>query len=206
MNRDALQREAAELRSKLQKLETALAEPAPAGEWPPRTFYTVYHALAGFALGIFGACTSLLFNIIGSLILQPGESALRLIQVYLTFPLGEQALHINEGLTLAVGVCLYLGTGMLLGMPFHLVLSRYFDRSSFTVRLGVVTAMGLALWLINFYGILFWLQPLLFGGRWIVDLIPWWVAASTHLVFAWTMLLVQPLGVFMAPLPAKEEQ
>ena len=36
-----------------------------------------------------------------------------------------------------------------------------------------------------------------FGGRWIVDLIPWWVAALTHLVFGWTMLLVQPLGVFV---------
>ena len=58
----------------------------------------------------------------------------------------------------------------------------------------VVSLLSLAVWLVNFYGILYWLQPLLFGGRWIVDLIPWWVAAPTHLVFGWTMVVLYPLG------------
>jgi len=143
----------------------------------------------------------LLFNIIGSLILPPApgvpESPLRLINVYLTFPLGARALEVDQGLTLAVGICLYLATGMLLGIPFHLVMARWFERSSFGVKLLAVSVLALAVWLINFYALLSWLQPLLFGGRWIVDLIPWWVAALTHLVFGWTMVLVQPLGVFM---------
>src|SRR5208282_5375551 len=117
--------------------------------------------------------------------------------VYLTFPLGEPALRVDGGVTLAIGCCLYLATGMLLGIPFHLVLSRWFPRSAFVTRFAVVSALALALWLVNFYGILSWLQPMLFGGRWIVDLIPWWVAALTHLVFGWTMLLVQPLGVYV---------
>jgi hypothetical protein len=30
----------------------------------------------------------------------------------------------------------------------------------------------------------------------IVNRVPWWVAAATHLVFAWTMVLVYPLGEF----------
>jgi hypothetical protein len=50
---------------------------------------------------------------------------------------------------------------------------------------------------VNFYAILSWLQPLLFGGSWIVQEVPWWVGALTHLVFGWTMLLVQPLGMFV---------
>ena len=41
------------------------------------------------------------------------------------------------------------------------------------------------------------LQPLLFGGNWIVSLIPWWVGALTHLVYGWTMALVYPLGQYV---------
>jgi hypothetical protein len=162
--------------------------------WPPRTYYQAYHALAGFVLGMFGAVTSLLFNVVGSLLV--GHHPLHLIQVYLTFPLGEEALQVDSGLTLAIGCCLYLGTGMLLGIPFHLVLTRYFPTASFLKRLGVVSVLALLVWVINFYAILSWLQPLLFGGNWIVEQIPWWVAALTHLVFGWTMVLVQPLGTF----------
>jgi hypothetical protein len=32
------------------------------------------------------------------------------------------------------------------------------------------------------------------GGRWIIDLTPWWVAMLTHLVFGWTMALIYPLA------------
>ena len=86
---------------------------------------------------------------------------------------------------------------MVLGMLFHLFLTRYTARASFVQRLAVVTALSLVVWIVNFYGILSWLQPLLFGGRWIVDMIPWWVAAGTHLVFGWTMVLVYPWGLYV---------
>jgi hypothetical protein len=55
--------------------------------------------------------------------------------------------------------------------------------------------LALAVWAVNFYGLLAWLQPLVLGGHWIVELIPWWVGALTHLVFGWTMALLYPLGV-----------
>jgi hypothetical protein len=200
--REAKRQQIDELRTAVQRLEAELAQEEAGGQWPPRTYYTVYHVLAGFVLGMFGAATSLLFNVVGSLLV--GQHPLRLIQVYLTFPLGEQALHIDEGLVLAVGCCLYLATGMLLGIPFHLVLSRWFPTASFAGRLVVVSGMALALWLVNFYAILSWVQPLLFGGRWIVAEIPWWVAALTHLVFGWTMVVVQPLGTFVAYRPTVE--
>ena len=57
-----------------------------------------------------------------------GKNPLELIRVYLTFPLGESALRLTEqpgghyvlgdGMILAFGCCLYLFTGMLLGVPF----------------------------------------------------------------------------------------
>lgn len=192
MSRDNKLREAEELRSRLRQLE---AELAGADQWPPQTFYTTYHVLAGFVLGACGAATSLLFNVVGSLLV--GRHPLDLIRVYLTFPLGEQALKTEDGLTLAIGCCLYLATGMMLGIPFHLVLTRWFATATFLKRFGVATAMALGLWLFNFYGVLSWLQLVLFGGQWIVMEIPWYVGAATHLVFGWTMLLVQPLGVYV---------
>ena len=199
MSRDEIESELASLRARVGELEARLqtmtpAEPAPAFYWP-------YHVLAGASLGIFGAATSLLFNIVGSLLV--GQHPLQLIRVYLTFPMGADALKEGgSGFILAIGCCLYLITGMALGVLFHLVLRRLPPDTTFRGRFAVVSVLATVVWLINFYGILSWLQPLLFGGRWIVDMIPWWVGLLTHLVFGWTMLLVQPLGSyepFVAP-------
>jgi hypothetical protein len=195
MSREAKLRALEELRGQVARLETELAQEQLGKQWPPRGYYTAYHVLAGFVLGMFGAGTSLLFNVVGSLLV--GQYPLQLIRVYLTFPLGADALNIDGGVTLAVGCCLYLCTGMLLGIPFHLLLTGRLAKASFTARLLGVSALALAIWLLNFYVLLSWLQPLLFGGRWIVELIPWWVASLTHLIFGWTMLLVQPLGEFV---------
>ena len=37
----------------------------------------------------------------------------------------------------------------------------------------------------------------MFGGNWIVDTVPVWVGALTHLVYGWTMALVYPLGLYV---------
>ena len=145
-------------------------------------------------IGIFGAATSLLLNIVGSALVE--QHPLRLVQVYLTFPLGERALNLESGIALTTGCCLYLGTGMLLGIVFHLFLTRYTANATLVNRLLASSLLATAIWLINFYGILSWLQPLLFGGRWIVDNIPWGVGWLTHLVFGWTMAIVYPLGLY----------
>jgi len=193
MTRSDVELEIRALRERISELESRLRA-TPAVE-PPPGFYLPYHVLAGFSLGIFGAATSLLFNVIGSLI--TGRHPLELIRVYLTFPMGADALKEGgSGLMLAIGCCLYLATGMLLGVPFHLALRRLPAGASFAAKLLLVSVLATVVWLVNFYGILSWLQPLLFGGRWIVDMIPWWVAWLTHLVFGWTMLLVQPLGTY----------
>lgn len=127
--------------------------------YPPTSYYTTYHILAGAVLGLIGAASSLLFNIVGSAMV--AQHPLELIRVYLTFPLGDKALEISSGFALASGCCLYLGTGMLLGVPIHLVLTRFFARSSFGVRFFAASVLGIAVWIINFYGLLSWLQPTL---------------------------------------------
>ena len=110
---------------------------------------------------------------------------------------------------LAIGCCLYLGTGMLLGIPVYLALTRFAAKGGLFVRLAVASVVSLAIWGFNFYAVLSWLQPLLIGGdpgNWITNprYLPWWVAAATHLVFGWTIALLYPLGEF-TPLHEGEE-
>lgn len=198
MDRDALQAQLDDLRSQVSRLELELASPTTVPSWQPKGYYTTYHVLAGMVLGLFAAGASLLFNIVGAAML--GEHPLQLIRVYLTFPMGEKALSLDtmhDGFVLAAGCCLYLGTGMIGGIPFHLILSKFFGEASGTKRFVVATVLGLGVWLVNFYGVLSWLQPMLIGGNWIVQKIPMLVAVSTHLVFGWTMLLVEQWGRFV---------
>lgn len=180
------------------RLHAQEAQEEAASTWPPRNYYLLFHVVIGMMLGFIGATTSLLFNVVGASLL--GEPALKLIRVYLTFPMGAEALKLDsrpdEGVVLFVGCCLYLITGSIYGVIFHLVLSRFFADSSVALRWIVGTVMGLALWLINFYLVLSWLQPLLQGEAYILNNVPFWVAASTHLVFAWTVLLAEVWGRF----------
>jgi hypothetical protein len=158
------------------------------------------------------AMVALLVNIIGATIV--GKHPLELIRVYLTFPLGEQALLLGDparvanaadGMILAFGCCLYLATGMVLGSLMHVILAR--TGGGLARRLAVASVAVLVIWLVGFYGILSWLQPLLFGGNWIVDprYLPAWVAAGTHLVFGWTMAALYPLGRFVPYQPVTEK-
>ncbi len=134
MNEDAKRAELSALRTRVAQLEAEVSS----GEAAPQPFhgyYTAYYVVAGAMLGIFGAATSLLFNVIGSYLWSEltgrEQHPLRLIQVYLTFPLGAAALDINSGVTLAIGSCLYLGTGMLYGILFHVVQSRFAPHAGF---------------------------------------------------------------------------
>jgi hypothetical protein len=193
-----------QVRRRMQQLETELQ--VPPEPWQATDYYATYHATTGFFLGGVAALASLLFNVVGSSIFE--QHPLRLIQVYLTFPLGEKALgdDFNTGIALAVGCCLYIATGMLLGIPIQMAFARFMPHAGLGRRLAWASVMGLLLWVVSFYGVLSWLQPLLFGGNWIVDpqLLPPWVAALTHLVFAWTMALIYPWGAYVPYRPQTE--
>lgn len=188
----------ADLRLEVARLEREI-ESSPNTWQPAEThYYGMYHATSGLMLGIVGAIASLLFNIVGSLVV--GQHPLRLIQVYLTFPLGERALSpdFDTGMAMAIGCCLYIGTGMLLGIPFQMAIARFMPDAKLPGRLIFASVLGVILWGVNFHGILSWLQPMLLGGAWLVDpeILPPWVGVATHLVFAWTMAVVYPWGKF----------
>ena len=180
-----------------QKL-TDTMPPVPLRPWKEPGYNAARQAVVGLMLGGIAGCTSLLFNVIGSVVwpVISGEPQhpLRLIQVYLTFPLGESALQLNSGAVLALGCVLYLGTGMLYGMLFQLVLSYFLPFAGVWARISTCGFLSVLVWAVNYFAVLLWLQPLLFGKSWIVDLIPNWVALMTHLVFGVTIAFLYPLG------------
>jgi hypothetical protein len=198
--------ELALLQLRVQELESKLAKEQTTGNWAPKSFYWSYYATTGFLLGGLAAAVSLLANVIAAPI--AGTDPLQLIRIFLTFPLGEKALALTnqgqpvfaiaDGVILAIGCCLYLGTGMLLGVPLYAVMMYLSRKAGTAKRFVIASILSLALWAFNFYAILSWLQPALLGGNWITDthLLPWWVAALTHLLFGWTLAALAPLGEF----------
>lgn len=211
MSTEDRQRELAELKQRVQQLETIVASENAATDstWPPQDFYGAYYAMTGGIMGIMGAIVSLMVNVIAAPI--AGKSPLELIKVYLTFPVGERALQLsaeNNGLVLALGCCLYIATGMLIGIPIYFLLARFCGKNASLVkRLLVGGALALAIWAINFYGILSWLQPMLLDGDWITnpEVMPPWVAAGTHLIFGWTLAVLYPWGQFTPYQPPTQD-
>ncbi len=207
METNSKQHELQELRTKVRDLEQQVQDAQAERGWEPESFYGAYYATTGFMLGIAAAAISLMVNVI--LAPMAGKNPLELIRVYLTFPLGEKALLLtdqaektyvlNDGIILAIGCCLYLGTGMLLGTLFQVMLAKLAGTSGLVKRLLVASVFSLVVWIVNFYLILSWLQPAVCGGNWITDssVLPPWVAAGTHLVFGWAMAVLYPLGRFV---------
>lgn len=196
---DDKRRELAALEARANELAGELAEQEPVARFQPKGYYAAYYATTGFMLGIFGAMSSLVFNIVGSAFV--GQHPLELIRVYLTFPLGDKALELDSGLALAVGCCLYLGTGMLLGIPVYLALTYWTANSSLIKRLMVASVISILIWVVMYYGVLSWLQPAVVDmnpENWIIHRVPPWVALFTHLVFGWTIAVLYPLGDFTA--------
>jgi len=180
----------------IRELEAQPAAEDAAEGWPPKGYYLLWHVVIGMTLGGIGALVSLAANMMGAPLF--GEPALKLIRVYLTFPMGEQALQAEQGAVLFIGCMLYLATGALYGIGFHLIMSLLFHDASRMKKFVVATILGLALWVVNFYLILSWLQPMMLGGNWIVRMVPMWVGALTHVAFAWTMLVGEFWGKFEA--------
>ena len=164
--------------------------------WPPDGFYLLWHVVIGMMLGGLGAVVSLASNVLGAPLF--GQHPFQLIRVYLTFPMGARALEIEEGSLLMIGSVLYIVTGALYGILFHLVWTLYLGGASRGKKILVATLLGLAIWIVNFYLVLSWLQPMMLGDNWIVRLVPMWVGALTHLAFAWTVAAGEIWGRFEA--------
>jgi hypothetical protein len=176
--------------------------PTPFRPWPEKEFRPMSCIKSGALLGAIAGCVTIAMNVIGSVVWPAisGEPQhpLRLIQVFLTFPLGESALRLESGWLLGFGCLLFLVTGMLYGMLFEFAISYYLPHVGVVGRVLFFTLLALLVWIVNFYAVLSWTQPLFFGGHWILDLIPWRVACLTHLVFGWTMAILYPWGGYSA--------
>lgn len=181
-------------RRAIEELEThETVAPVESG-WPPKRPYWLWHVVVGLMLGGLASMVSLVANVAAA----PwfGHRPLELIRVYLTFPMGSRALEVEEGVVLFVGCLLYLVTGALYGVLFHFLMTFVFSEALGWKRFLIASGLGLGLWIVNFYLLLSWLQPLLQGDNWILRLVPPWVAAATHLAFAWTLLAGESWGRF----------
>ena len=174
-------------------LEAELGAGEASPSWPPTGFYLTYYVVAGATIGIIASLTSFACHVIGSLIMR--QDPLLFLRVYGTLFLGARALstdHLNFFMLVAI---VHFSVGAVAGAVFLVLSNRYLpDRQAVMVACGA--AYGLLMWMANFY-IISHLQPLLWGQSFILDLMPAWVAAGTHLVYGVTLGFLQPLGRFV---------
>lgn len=206
-SREQLLRQIEEQRTILNVLEARLVdavadvhheEPAPAG-WPPKGFYLTFYVVAGLLLGILGSLVSFLCNVIGSLLLH--QDPLLFLRVYGTVFLGQAALTTDDLNFFMLVAVVHFSVGAVAGAVFH-VLVNYFVPERTGLQIGLGALYGLLMWVVNFYVVIAWLQPRLFGEAYVLQLMPAWVAALTHVVYGVTLGALQRLGRFEPYRPA----
>jgi hypothetical protein len=197
MDVSRLQDEVRQQRQALEELEQKLSKISgkPEKSWYRSGFYTSYYVIAGLILGALAAWVSLAFNVLGAWV--AFGDPFRLLRVYATFFGGATILDgQQDGIAILLALILHSATGAVVGAPIHVVFSRFVAGMTVQKRIVAGVALGIAMWVINFYGILSWLQPMVSGGQHIIDEIPIWVAALTHICFALTMMVLQPYWAF----------
>jgi hypothetical protein len=197
---EEIQREIEGHRQAIAELEAKLAAlPGGPRGWPPPGFYTTYYVVAGITLGTMGAIVSFIFNVVGSLIV--AQDPMLILRVFGTFFIGRDALTTDNLNFLMLVLLTHLIVGAAGGAVFHVVINRNFADRSSGRKILYSALFGCAIWLINFYGIISWLQPVLVGQAYILRLMPFWVAALTHIIYGLTLGLLQPLGRFIPYTP-----
>ena len=139
----------------------------------------------GAVAGFLGAITCLICNIAGALVL--GVEPLRLLRIYATILEGRRALELSSANFFIAAFVVHIVTGILFGTIFVLG-ARFCAGLQRYILAGA--GYGIAIWLVNFYGILSWLQPLLHGSAFILTQIPIAVAVLTHVSYGLTVALV----------------
>jgi hypothetical protein len=201
---EEIAREIEHHRSAIAALEAQLGGPG-ARSWPPAGFYLTFYIVAGTTIGILGSAVSFLFHIIGSLLVN--QDPLLFLRVYGTVFLGQAALTTDDLSFFMLVAIVHFSVGASAGAVFHVLINRFIpERSGLQVVLGGL--YGLLMWVVNFYFVISWLQPRLVGQAFVLQLMPAWVAALTHLIYGLTIGLLAPLGRFVAyqPAPFANEQ
>jgi hypothetical protein len=203
--REELIHEIAEQRAQLARLEQQLyeaeeARASGAPGWPPKGFYLTYYVIAGLMIGILGSLTSFLANVLGSLALE--QDPLLFLRVYGTVFLGPQALTTHDLSFFMLVAVVHFSVGAIAGAVYHVGVNAFFpDRAGLQIGLGAL--YGLLMWIVNFYVVILWLQTSVFGRAYVLELMPAWVAALTHVVYGLTLGVLQPLGRFVPYRPVE---
>jgi hypothetical protein len=188
----------AEHRAAIARLETQLPG-SPVHSWPPAGFYLTYYVVSGTILGILGSITSFACHVLGSIAVH--QNPLRVLRVYGTFFLGPAALTTDDLDFFMLVAVVHFSVGAAAGAVFNVLVNRFAPpRAGIQIALGA--AYGLLMWIVNFYVVIAWLQPLLVGRAYVLEMMPPAVAALTHLVYGLTLGALQPLGRFVAYRPA----
>jgi hypothetical protein len=191
---ERLRREIVTQRARLAELEQQLDTAAQASPtWPPHGFYLTFYVVAGLMIGVLGSITSFLFHIVGSLLVN--QDPLYVLRVWGTVFLGEGALTTTDLNFFMLVAVVHFSIGAVAGAVFHVFVSRFVpERVLLQIACGA--AYGLLMWVVNFYFVLVWLQPRLVGQAYVLQLMPAWIAALTHLIYGLTLGILQPLGRF----------
>lgn len=201
--RDDIERQIASHRAALRELESRLVQIAPPSPgWPPAGFYLTYYVISGLLLGILGSLTSFAFHILGSLLVN--QDPLLFLRVYGTVFLGQRALTTDDLNFFMLVAVVHFSIGAVAGAIFNVALNRM---APMRPGMQIVSGgfYGLLMWIVNFYGVLVWLQPRLVGRAYVLELMPVWVAALTHVIYGVTLGALQPLGRFRPYEPALGE-
>ena len=198
ISREEALRAIEEHRAAIIDLEAQLREPATRS-WPPVGFYLTFYIVAGATIGILGSVTSFAFNVLGSLLVK--QDPLLFLRVYGTVFLGAKALTTDDLNFFMLVAVVHFSVGASAGAVFQVFISRFVpDRPWLQIVLGGV--YGLLMWVVNFYLVISWLQPGLVGQAYVLQLMPAWIAALTHLIYGLTLGVLQPLGRFVPYRPA----
>ena len=183
-------------RQAIARLEQELAhDEGSTAVWPPTGFYATYYLVAGLMLGTMGAINGFLFNLVGSFVVN--QDPMLVLRVLGTFFIGKSALTTHDMTFLMLVMLTHLVVGAVAGALFHLVLNLLWPRLSGLGLLLVSVGFGVLLWIVTFYGVIAWLQPMLVGQAYILQMMPIWVALLTHVVYGLTLGLLQPMGRFV---------
>jgi hypothetical protein len=181
-------------RAAIAALESRLGDAPVPVPWPPAGFYLTFYVVAGTMIGILGSLVSFAFHIIGSVLIS--QDPLRLLRVYGTFFLGARALTTDDLNFFMLVAVVHFSVGALAGAVFH-VLVNYLVPGRTAVQIMFGALYGLILWVVNFYVVIAWLQPRLVGEPYVLELMPAWIAALTHVIYGVTLGVLQPLGRFV---------
>lgn len=193
-NQEQILQQIEQHRRAIAELEARLAPPA-AAEWHPGGFYTTFYIVVGMILGIIGGLTSFMFNFVGSALV--AQSPMQFLRVLGTYFNGPEALTTTDFAFLMMVLLTHLSVGALAGAVYHVWVNRYLPEGPLNKVLGSSALFGILLWLVTFYGIISWTQPMFYGQAYVLNEMPFWVALLTHLVYGLTLGLLQPLGKFV---------